>query len=262
MYCFTFMGDSFYVLVIIAIALIILLVKILFPKGIEGLFVPKGVAGEKHVAKVLSKLPQEEYKIINNLLISQNGNTIQIDHVVVSEYRIFVIETKFYQGQIYGGANSDYWTQNIFGNKYSLRNPIHQNYGHIQALVAILPGVHPDLFIPIVTFSRQASVTCADNKTVVYWDQLNEVILSYQRKWLTSDEAEKAYEILLSANIDSPENRASHVENVKKQIANREEVVANGYCPRCSGKLVLRNGKYGEFYGCINYPHCRYTHPV
>jgi len=36
------MGDSFYVLVIIAIALIILLVKILFPKGIEELFVPKG----------------------------------------------------------------------------------------------------------------------------------------------------------------------------------------------------------------------------
>ena len=256
------MSASFYVLVIVATAAIILLAKTVFQKGIKGLFVPKGVAGEKHVANLLSKLPQKEYKIINNLLISQNGNTTQIDHVVVSEYRIFVIETKFYQGQIYGGTNSDYWTQNIYGNKYSLRNPIHQNHGHIHALTALLPNIHPDLFIPLVTFSRQASVSCADNKTVVYWDQLNEVILSYQRKWLTSDDAEKAYEVLLAANIDSPENRVSHVENVKKQIANREEVVANGYCPRCGGKLVLRNGKYGKFYGCINYPRCRYTHQV
>lgn len=256
------MGASFYVLVIVAIAAIILLVKILFPKGIKELFVPKGVAGEKHVANILSKLPQEEYKIINNLLISQHGNTTQIDHVVVSEYRIFVIETKFYQGQIYGGSNSDYWTQNIYGNKYGFRNPIHQNHGHIHALTALLPDIHPDLFIPLVTFSRQASVSCADNKTVVYWDELNDVIRSYQRKWLTSDETEKAYEILLAANIDSPENRASHEENVKKQIAKRVETVANGFCPRCGGKLVLRNGKYGKFYGCNNYPRCRYTHPI
>ena len=246
------MNAPFYVLV--AIAAIILLVKILFPKGLKRLFVSKGVAGEKHVANILSKLPQEEYKIINNLLICHNESTTQIDHVVLSEYRIFVIETKFYKGQIYGGANSDYWTQNIYGNKYSLRNPIHQNHGHIHALTALLPGIHPDLFIPIITFSRQATVCGADNKTVVYWDQLNEVIRSYQRKWLASDEVEKAYEILLAANIDSPENRASHEANVKKQIAKRVETVANGFCPRCGGKLVLRNGKYGlkrnEFRKC------------
>lgn len=256
------MGAFLYVFVIVAIVAIILLVKILLPKGVKGLFVPKGVVGEEQVANILSKLPQEEYKIINNLLINQNGNTTQIDHVVVSEYRIFVIETKFYQGQIYGGTNSDYWTQNIYGNKYSLRNPIHQNRGHIHALTTLLPSIHPDLFIPIVTFSRQATVSCIDNKTVVYWDQLNDVIRSYQRKWLTTDKAERAYEILLAANIDSPENRASHKENVKKQIAKRVETVAKGYCPRCGGKLVLRNGKYGKFYGCLNYPRCRYTHQV
>ena len=131
------MGAFLYVFVIVAIVAIILLVKILLPKGVKGLFVPKGVVGEEQVANILSKLPQEEYKIINNLLINQNGNTTQIDHVVVSEYRIFVIETKFYQGQIYGGTNSDYWTQNIYGNKYSLRNPIHQNRVHIHALTSL-----------------------------------------------------------------------------------------------------------------------------
>lgn len=30
-------------------------------------------------------------------------------------------------------------------------------------------------------------------------------------------------------------------------------------CPRCGGKLVQRNGKFGLFYGCSNYPKCNYT---
>ena len=30
-------------------------------------------------------------------------------------------------------------------------------------------------------------------------------------------------------------------------------------CKWCGGKLVLRKGKNGEFYGCSNYPKCRYT---
>lgn len=30
-------------------------------------------------------------------------------------------------------------------------------------------------------------------------------------------------------------------------------------CPRCGGELKKRNGKFGEFLGCGNYPKCRYT---
>ena len=37
----------------------------------------------------------------------------------------------------------------------------------------------------------------------------------------------------------------------------------NGYFPcimnHCDGKYVKRNGKYGEFYGCSNYPKCTTT---
>ena len=32
----------------------------------------------------------------------------------------------------------------------------------------------------------------------------------------------------------------------------------NHVCPWCNGKLILRKGKYGDFYGCENYPKCRY----
>ena len=30
-------------------------------------------------------------------------------------------------------------------------------------------------------------------------------------------------------------------------------------CPKCDGKLVLRESVYGHFYGCTSYPKCRYT---
>ena len=39
----------------------------------------------------------------------------------------------------------------------------------------------------------------------------------------------------------------------------RDKMLANGICPNCSGNLVLREGKYGNFWGCDNYPHCRFV---
>lgn len=33
-------------------------------------------------------------------------------------------------------------------------------------------------------------------------------------------------------------------------------------CPECGGELCLRKGRYGEFYGCGNFPACRYTRNV
>lgn len=32
-----------------------------------------------------------------------------------------------------------------------------------------------------------------------------------------------------------------------------------GYCNRCGAPLKKKNGKYGVFYGCANYPNCTYT---
>lgn len=226
-------------------------------------FLPsKGKAGEMRVAKILSKLPEEEYRVINNLLIKQGNKTTQIDHVVVSEYRIFVIETKHYRGWIYGDANREYWTQNIYGNKYDLWNPIHQNQGHIRALRRVLSDIPPGVFISIVTFSRQASLDIRNSENVIYWDELKKLICSYQRKLISTEQAQNTYETLLAANIDSKDNQKQHVRHVREQISKREETIAKGRCPRCGGELVLRKGTYGPFYGCSNYSRCKFTHKL
>ena len=45
-----------------------------------------------------------------------------------------------------------------------------------------------------------------------------------------------------------------HVQEIRQMKAD----VENNICPRCGGNLVLRHGKYGDFYGCSNYPECRF----
>ena len=58
----------------------------------------KGKIGEIYVALFLKRLPEDRYRVINDLLLTKNGHSTQIDHVIVSIYGIFVVETKFYKG--------------------------------------------------------------------------------------------------------------------------------------------------------------------
>lgn len=97
---------------------------------------PKGNAGEKRVGRILRTLNDKEYRVINDITIrNKDENTTQIDHVVVSIYGIFVIETKDYKGQIYGKEDDYKWVQFFNRNsKFPFLNPIIQNQGHITAL--------------------------------------------------------------------------------------------------------------------------------
>jgi len=40
---------------------------------------------------------------------------------------------------------------------------------------------------------------------------------------------------------------------------NTENKINNDICPKCGGFLILRNGKYGNFKACSNYPNCKFT---
>ncbi|MBO5426088.1 MAG: topoisomerase DNA-binding C4 zinc finger domain-containing protein [Lachnospiraceae bacterium] len=37
------------------------------------------------------------------------------------------------------------------------------------------------------------------------------------------------------------------------------ELTPTKKCPNCNSELLLRNGRYGQFWGCTNFPVCRYT---
>ena len=55
-------------------------------------------------------------------------------------------------------------------------------------------------------------------------------------------------------------NSSVTAEDAKKGEASENSMV----CPRCGGNLVLRTARKGEnagnqFYGCSNFPKCRYV---
>ena len=93
----------------------------------------RGRRGEQCIFSILKQLP-DEYYTGNDIVIQRNGYSVQIDHVVISPYGIFVIETKNYTGWIYGNDDSDQWTKNMYGHKYHFGNPLKQNYSHVKAL--------------------------------------------------------------------------------------------------------------------------------
>ncbi len=224
------------------------------------LFMPKikGYFGEKSVAFFLSKLDPAKYTAINNIMLQVGSRTTQIDHVVVSNYGIFVIETKNYQGWILGNEFDDYWTQVIYKRKEKLHNPIKQNYGHIQALKEILSDYTDVSYISIVAFTTKADLKVKANSDVIYTVNLPKTIRKYSNNTISDSVKEEIYEKLLSLNIDNRENRKAHVQAIHNNLANKHKKVDANICPKCGGELVLRNGKYGQFKGCSNFPKCRF----
>lgn len=218
----------------------------------------KGYIGEKSVAAVLSFLPSDKYKIINNILIKSNNRSIQIDHLVISIYGIFIIETKNYKGWITGSDNSEYWTKNMFGNKYKFYNPIKQNKAHISALSRQL-GLGLNNFISIIAFSNKADLKVNTVHNVIYIHQLNSMIKEYIDIKFSENEIKKLYDKISLLNIMSSKAKKQHVSEVQNSIVIKQHLIQQGICPRCGHNLILRNGKYGDFFGCSNYPNCKFT---
>lgn len=54
------------------------------------------------------------------------------------------------------------------------------------------------------------------------------------------------------------DNFAPLVDKAFKEMEKKEAESTGEVCPECGSDLVIRNGKYGEFVACSNFPKCRY----
>lgn len=244
-------GDYIGYIYLLAVVVLGILIKMLTPKV-------KGWFGETIVATMLSGLPENEYKVLNNIMLDNEYGTTQIDHVIVSKYGIFVIETKNYKGWIIGNEYADQWTKNMYGKKYNFRNPLKQNYAHVKALEALL-NLDENKFIPIVAFSWNTDIKVKTSKPVVYINQLKKTVLSYEEEKLSISDIQQIADRIVYANVDSKDNRKEHISAIHNKINKNETKISNNVCPRCGGALVKRKGKYGSFTGCSNFPKCKYT---
>ena len=159
----------------------------------------KGKIAEKMVHHKLMQLP-EEYHVIDDVLFMSNGRSTQIDHIVVSPYAVFVIETKGYKGWILEGENAEYWTQIIYKRKSTFYNPIHQNDGHIRFLKFLLKDLGNIPFVPIVVFNNEADLKVnVNNHIVVNRYYLKDTILQYKETVINQDSKRKLSAVLKRA---------------------------------------------------------------
>ncbi|HAT1685170.1 TPA: NERD domain-containing protein [Klebsiella oxytoca] len=114
----------------------------------------KGIFGEKVLSAILRNRCGEACIVFDDITLAvAAGDTTQVDHIVISPAGIFIIETKCYQGLIYGRAADREWTQKIFRRSYRFQNPFRQNYKHVKAVQAIFPDIQPGCIHSLVLMS-------------------------------------------------------------------------------------------------------------
>lgn len=134
----------------------------------------KGKVGESYVKKgLVSALDSRQYTVINDVTLPlEDGGTTQIDHIVVSHFGIFVLETKNMSGWIFGSEHQVNWTQTLHRKKCSFQNPLRQNYKHTKTLAYLLELPH-ELFHSIVVFTNNAELkTNMPNNVGHFYDML------------------------------------------------------------------------------------------
>ena len=239
------------------------------------LFTPKyssraeaiGDYGEKRVSSFLADLDCEDYRVYNDLLIRNGNYTTQVDHIVISRYGVFVLETKNVHGKVYGGGNAEFWKQYLpdigykrygFTQEHQLRNPIWQNDGHIKTLRKLVFGSDVPVY-GIIVFPSDTYINVTAEQPVLNMYNVVPFIKQYRDVIMSSDQMGFYRRRLLEVISTSESDRKEHLGNVYRNKERRDIAVASGKCPRCGGTLVLRTGRYGQFYGCSNYPRCRFS---
>ncbi len=234
---------------IIITCLVIIITYKLFGAKLIGWF------GEYWTKQVLNKLPKDKYIVINNVFIETNGYTHQIDHVIVSKYGIFSVETKQYNGFITGNKYDKNWVRHVGKNKYYYTNPIRQNYGHVKALSELL-GIDESKIYNIVCIPSRAKLKIEHDGELVRYDTIVDKILLYKEEVINN--TDEIANIIKNNNITDKSIKKKHINKIKENNIDKDL----SKCPKCGGQLVERNGKYGKFIGCTNYPKCKYTENI
>jgi restriction system protein len=217
----------------------------------------KGWIGEK-VTQVgmWAKLDGQVYRRCHDVIVPSRNGTTQIDHILVSRYGIFVIETKNYKGWIFGDPYAARWTVSHFGKKFPFQNPLRQNFRHTQCLAEYLHLDH-SVFHSAVFFIGECEF-----KTPMPSNVMTEGLTTYVKSFgdllLSEDQVTTVVTILTGLKGDPCLTKPAHLESLAQRHA------SSSVCPHCGSALVERTARSGakagsKFLGCTSYPRCRFT---
>ncbi|MCP1618869.1 topoisomerase-like DNA binding C4 zinc finger protein [Pseudomonas sp. SLBN-26] len=219
----------------------------------------KGYVGERLVRLFAHwQLDRQTYHRLHNVTLNTPDGTTQIDHVFLSRYGIFVLETKNMSGWIFGSEQQAQWTQKLYKHSYKFQNPLRQNYKHLKALEATL-GIAPEHLHSVITFVGGSTFKTAMPANVTEGIGFIRYIKSFQQP-VFSDAQVATLVRTLQTGRRAP-TLATHREHVQN-LQRRNDPTAERQCPKCGNALVIRTVKSGpkagqRFWGCSGFPKCR-----
>lgn len=171
-----------WIICIVAVAIVIVFGVLTQLKSTRGKY------GELVVRGILWSLPRE-YRVFNDVRFYVGRSLCQIDHLVISRYGIFVIETKSYFGLTVGDSAQSMWQRHVLGMHYKTRSPLIQNQRHVELLMSKYPEIISCLneaIYSVVVFGFGSLVRMTDKaKNVMTIFSLRRYILRFSSKVLT-----------------------------------------------------------------------------
>lgn len=177
-----------------------------------------GAAGENEIAHILRNLGINGH-LFNNLYIQfHTGKSTEIDLVFLTDRKIYVIESKNYNGKIYGNIFDKNWrVQYRNGKTYTLYNPIMQNKTHVNAISnhLIIPE---NLLESVVVFGDGAELGDMCENCINTRNLADYIIKSYKKSGtrLTEQEINTISQQLGSLTGAGYITKMKHINQIKR----------------------------------------------
>lgn len=217
----------------------------------------RGWIGEKKTIFYLwLYLRKKSYFKVHNIILPSENGTTQIDHLIISIYGLFIVETKNKKGWIFGSREQSSWTQSIYGRNYSFQNPLRQTFRQKKVLSTFL-DVPESRIQAVVYFSGNCHFKTSMPPNVIQ-SGLGRYIKRFQIQILTTDKVNQIISVIQKHLRESSLSRKDHIRSLKIRHS------STSICPKCGSNLIVRTAKQGpntvrKFLGCEKYPKCRFT---
>lgn len=257
----------------------------------------QGLIGESEVLYQL-KSSDIDMIILHDINLAYDDLESQIDFIVITRKKTYIIEVKNINGNIEITDKGDFIVTTPTGEQKALNSPINQNDIHMNLIKKLRLSNKPklisnDIYKKSLENNYRSLIVFANKETIINDKSANEEIRNIviradqiiskikeidesEKKFTRTDEDMNELASFFIKNHIQENNAAakrfiSLMDKFKEQrmaeLANKVPFILNTKCPNCGSNLILKTAVKGpragkHFLGCSNYPKCNYINNI
>lgn len=182
-----------------------------------------GAHGEARVAKALTRYARRHHcHAMHDVYLPLYDKTTQLDHLLIGDFGVIVIETKATNGDVYGKGKDRQWTHLIGTKKHELYNPLLQNQAHIDCVNHLFKKNHI-YKVPVqslVIFAgKNINLNLEKGLPVIKLSALKKHLFTHTKnRHVDADEVRDFFE---SIQVTDKKKLKKHTQNVKIMASKR-----------------------------------------